>query len=125
MIDQRIYGAAYRGGGGFKAGLTFGRGVTSPEARRAGRLAAAVRRIAPSLDWSVVRVNDDGRREVVNDRMCYAAAEKVAGALRDASTDNEVAEGWNYLPQKIRTARPTAGAPAPQARTCRGPRPSP
>ena len=47
--------------------------------------------------WSVYRVNDDGRREFVNGGMCVLAAEKVAGALRDASTEREIHDGWNYL----------------------------
>jgi hypothetical protein len=73
------------------------------------------------VNWAVCRINDDGRRELVNDRMCAAAAEKVAGALRDASTEREIATGWNYLPaQKIRTAKRPAGAAAPQARMPRG-----
>lgn len=50
------------------------------------------------MNWAVIRVNDDGRREVVNRDMCALAAEKVAGALRDASTEAEIAAGWNYLP---------------------------
>lgn len=34
--------------------------------------------------------------------MCYEAADKVAGALRDQSSEQEVEEGWNYLPEKER-----------------------
>lgn len=52
----------------------------------------------------MIRVNDDGRRQIVNRDMCALAAEKVAGALRDASTDAEVGEGWNYLPILSRLA---------------------
>jgi hypothetical protein len=53
------------------------------------------------MRWGVVRVNDDGRRELVNGGMCALAAEKVAGALRDASTEEQIEAGWNFLPQLI------------------------
>jgi hypothetical protein len=52
--------------------------------------------------WAVIRINDDGRREIVNRGMCALAAEKVAGALRDASTEELIEAGWNYLPKILR-----------------------
>lgn len=55
------------------------------------------------MSWAVIRINDDGRREIVNRNMCALAAEKVAGALRDASTEAEIAAGWNYLPSFVRS----------------------
>jgi hypothetical protein len=57
--------------------------------------------------WRVVRLNDDGRREHVNGGMCWLAADKVAGALRDASSEAEIAAGWNYLPQRELRTRVT------------------
>jgi hypothetical protein len=52
--------------------------------------------------WSVVATNDDGRTQVINGGMCELAADKVAGALRDASTEDQIAAGWNYLPKILR-----------------------
>jgi hypothetical protein len=59
--------------------------------------------------WGVVRLNDDGRREVVNRGMCWLAAEKLAGAMRDQSTEREIAEGWNYLPAKVGVVQDARG----------------
>lgn len=48
--------------------------------------------------WSVVRVNDDGRIEVVHNGLRGEAASLIAGALRDDQSDADVAAGWNVLP---------------------------
>lgn len=66
------------------------------------------------LGWAVIAVNDDGRAYMVNRGMCALAAEKVAGAMRDASTERQIAEGWNFLPRHM--PRGAAGARRPQAR---------
>jgi hypothetical protein len=47
--------------------------------------------------WSVVRVNDDGRHEVVHAGLRGEAASLIAGALRDEQTDQDVGEGWNVV----------------------------
>lgn len=52
-----------------------------------------------AMSWAVVRVNDDGRHDLVNQGMCALAAEKVAGALRDASSEDLIEAGWNFLPR--------------------------
>jgi hypothetical protein len=66
--------------------------------------------------WRVVRVNDDGRREVVNGGMCALAAEKVAGALRDASTEVEIRDGWNY--QAVNGTEPISKEQGPDSGLC-------
>lgn len=57
------------------------------------------------MNWAVIRINDDGRRQIVNRNMCALAAEKVAGALRDASTEEQIAAGWNYLTKILKQDR--------------------
>ncbi len=47
--------------------------------------------------WSVVRVNDDGRVEVVHNGLREEAASLIAAALRDEQTDADVATGWNVV----------------------------
>jgi len=68
------------------------------------------------VTWRVVRVNDDGRREVVNGDMCALAAEKVAGALRDASTEVEIRDGWNY--QAANGTEPISKEAGPDSGLC-------
>lgn len=71
--------------------------------------------------WAVVGVNDDGRSFIVNKGMCHAAADALAGAMRDQSTDEEIEAGWNYLPIPTKQTRPSMvrpmlyPPPAPQA----------
>lgn len=50
--------------------------------------------------WSVLRINDAGRRQVVSAGLSYEAAERQAGRRRDRSSDAEVGEGWNHLPKR-------------------------
>lgn len=47
--------------------------------------------------WSVVRVNEDGRIQVVHNGLRGEAADLIAGALRDEQSDEDVAAGWNVL----------------------------
>lgn len=47
--------------------------------------------------WACVRVNDDGRVEVVHGGLNGEAASLIAGALRDEQSDDDVGEGWNVL----------------------------
>lgn len=68
------------------------------------------------MNWRVVRVNDDGRREVVNGDMCALAADKVAGALRDASTEVEIRDGWNY--QAVNGTEPISKEAGPDSGLC-------
>ena len=51
--------------------------------------------------WGVVRINDDGRRLVVQRGMHPDAAAHEAGRLRDAMSDDDVGRGWNYLASKV------------------------
>jgi hypothetical protein len=62
----------------------------------------------------VVGQNDDGRQFVVNSGMCHAAADALAGALRDQSTDDEIEAGWNYLPLPSKQSRPSMARPMPE-----------
>jgi len=62
----------------------------------------------------VVGVNDDGRSFIVNKGMCHAAADALAGAMRDQSTDEEIEAGWNYLPLPTKQARPSMARPMPE-----------
>lgn len=48
--------------------------------------------------FGVYRVNDDGRRELIRYTKRYDEADATAGRLRDESSDDEIAQGWNYLP---------------------------
>jgi hypothetical protein len=49
------------------------------------------------VSWGVFKINDDGRRETIAVRMGDQDAERVAGKMRAAMTDDEVAAGWNYV----------------------------
>lgn len=51
--------------------------------------------------YGVFRVHDDGRRELVTPIGTYLQADETAGAMRDEMTDEERADGWNYLPGKV------------------------
>jgi hypothetical protein len=59
-----------------------------------------VAKLANNGRWAVMAVNDDGRVFIVNGRMCYAAADALAGAMRDQSIEAEIRDGWNYLPRQ-------------------------
>ncbi len=59
--------------------------------------------------WHVARVWDDGRSEVVVPALTPEQAETRAGRMRDAMTDDECAEGWNY--QARRNAMPLIRTP--------------
>lgn len=59
--------------------------------------------------WCVLRINDDGRREVYRSNLSATAAEQLAGQMRDRSTDAEVGEGWNYLPRRSGAIDPGKG----------------
>lgn len=48
--------------------------------------------------YGVWRVNDDGRRELWCSAANYNNAALLASAFRDESTEDEIAQGWNYLP---------------------------
>lgn len=48
--------------------------------------------------WSIVRVNDDGRLQVVHSGLREDAAAMIAGAMRDEQRDEDVGDGWNVLP---------------------------
>ena len=54
--------------------------------------------------WVVARVNDDGREEVLRTGLRAEDAERIAGQLRDACPEDDVAAGWNYLPRKMRAS---------------------
>lgn len=49
------------------------------------------------MNWSVARVNDDGRFLVMRDRMRAVDAEALAGRMRDRQSDEDVGAGWNVL----------------------------
>lgn len=51
-------------------------------------------------NWTVARVHDDGRAEVVRDKLEHGEAEDVAGQMRDAMSDREVGAGWNYVARR-------------------------
>jgi hypothetical protein len=52
--------------------------------------------------WAVVREYDDGRRTLVRDNLSARGAERLAGELRDAMTDAQCAEGWNYQARRTK-----------------------
>lgn len=48
-------------------------------------------------DYAVVKEFDDGRKfEIVASRLTWLEADTRAGRLRDAMTDAQCGEGWNY-----------------------------
>ena len=53
--------------------------------------------------WCVVRVYErEGRSVVVLSGVSADRAEREAGRMRDASTEADIARGWNYLPRPMR-----------------------
>lgn len=49
-------------------------------------------------NWLVIALNDDGRFVPVRRGLTYSQADELAGRMRDESTEDAVAAGWNYLP---------------------------
>ena len=45
-------------------------------------------------------VNDDGRARVYRGGLTMRDAEAMAGRMRDGSTEEEIAAGWNFLPRR-------------------------
>lgn len=74
--------------------------------------------------WAVIRINDDGRREVAKSGLTYEQAAAEAGRRRDRMPDAEVGEGWNYLPHNIavggKAMRPSTPARDPGQQGERG-----
>ena len=56
-------------------------------------------RVVDTGNWCVLRINDDGRTEVYRAGLSARAADELAGRRRDLSTEEEIGEGWNYLPR--------------------------
>ena len=51
--------------------------------------------------YGVHAVNDDGRVRLVEGCASLAAAEVASGEWRDRSSEQAIADGWNYLARKI------------------------
>lgn len=67
--------------------------------------ASPKRRNGPAFartDYGVLRVHTDGKRfTIVRQRLTREDAEKAAGRARDAMTDAEVGDGWNYVARAL------------------------
>ena len=55
--------------------------------------------------WAVWKVNDNGVKLVWKRGLTEAAADKLAGRMRDTMPDKDVDAGWNYIVRPAKTGR--------------------